>query len=92
MLSFDQGETLAVWDPARVSVADDGLRIARASRVRWEWFYYGRAKTPENGFSIEYRVERDGAITVADTADWYEPHHRPDPSAPAVGFLKLVLH
>ena len=90
-MSFDEGETLTVWDPAGVSVADDGLRIARASRVRWEWFYYGRPKTPENRYSIDYRVDNRGVIAVTDTADWYEPHHRPDASADSVGFLKPVL-
>ena len=90
LLTFDEGETLGVSDPQGVSVVDDGLRIARASRVRWEWFYYGRPKTPDNRYSIEYRVDSEGVITVADTADWYEPHHQPDASADAVGFLKLI--
>ncbi len=91
VLTFDDGETLTIWDPAGVSVADDGLHIAEASRIKWEWFYYGRPRTPENRYSIEYRVDADGAITVTDTADWYEPRHTPDPSADAVGFLKPLI-
>jgi hypothetical protein len=91
VLSFDQGETLAVENPIAVSVSDDGLRIAHASRVRWEWFYYGRPQTPENRFAIEYRIDSDGAIAVTDTADWRELDHSPDPSADAVAFLKPVL-
>ena len=91
VLSFDQGETLTIWNPDGVSSADDGLHVARASRVRWEWFYYGRPKTPENRYSIDYRVDSDSVITVVDTVDWYEPHHQPDPSADAVGFLRMVL-
>jgi hypothetical protein len=90
VLSFDGGETLTIWKPTGVSVADDGLRIARAARVRWEWFYYGRPKASENRYSIDYRVNADGSINVADTGDWYEPRHHPDPSADAVGFLKAV--
>ncbi|MGH3023247.1 MAG: hypothetical protein ACRDNI_06285, partial [Gaiellaceae bacterium] len=90
VLSFDAGETLTTWNPAGVSVAEDGLRIARASRVRWEWFYYGRPKAPENRYSIDYRVDPDGAVIVEDTVDWYEPRHQPDPSSDAVAFLKAV--
>jgi len=88
VLSFDEGEKLAVWGPAGVSVAADGLRIAQARRVRWEWFYYGRPQTPENLYYLDYRVEGDGSITVADTADWYEPRHQPDPSADAIALIR----
>ena len=91
VLNFDEGETLTVWNPARVSVTEDGLRIARASRVRLEWFYYGRTQAPENRYSIDYQVDSDGAISVADTADWYEPDHRPDPLVDAVAFLKALV-
>jgi hypothetical protein len=90
ILSFDEGETLAVENPRRVTVSEDGLRIGRASRVRWEWFHYGRPKTPENRFVIEYRVGSTGVIEVTDTADWYEPLHQPSPSADAVALLKGV--
>ena len=91
VLSFDEGDTLTVWDPVGVSVADDGLHISQASRLRWEWFDYGRPKSRENRYSIDYRVSKDGSITVSDTADWYEPRHTPDPSADAVAFLKPLL-
>ena len=91
VLSFDERETLTVWDPNGTTVADDGLRIARASRVRWEWFYYGRSQTPENRYAIDYRVDVDGSIAVTDTADWYEPRHSPDPLADAVGLLKALI-
>jgi hypothetical protein len=87
---LDEGETLAIWNPAGASVAKDGLRIARASRVRWEWFYYGRPKVAENRYSLDYRVDPEGAVTVEDTGDWYEPRHQPDPSADAVAFVKGV--
>ena len=90
VLGFDRGETLTIWNPGGVSWADDGLHVARASRVRWEWFSYGRPKAPENRYSIDYHVDSDGAITVADTGDWYEPHHQPDSSADAVAFVRIV--
>ena len=91
MLSFNEGETLVIEHPTGVSVADDGLRIAQARRVRWEWFYYGRPKTEANRFAIEYRVASDGSIAVTDTADWYTPQHQPSVSADAVAFLNLVV-
>ena len=87
-LTFDEGEKLIVWEPDGVSVAADGLHIARASRVRSEWFYYGRSKVPANRFAIDYRVADDGTVSVTDTADWYEPRHSPNATVDALAFLK----
>jgi hypothetical protein len=56
-LRFDEGETLSVWDPREVVLSSDVFRIGGASRVRWEWFSYGRPQTPENLHTIEYAVE-----------------------------------
>src|SRR4029434_8447953 len=42
VLSFDGGERLTVWNPEAVKTRGFTLRIPGASRVRWEWFYYGR--------------------------------------------------
>lgn len=88
VLTFDQGETLTVWDPAEVSISPEGLRIALASRVRWEWFYYGRPKVPENRFSSDYQVD-GGTVAVIDTADRCEREHRLDGAADAVAFVRL---
>lgn len=87
VLTFDDRETLTVRDPDGVTVTEDGVRVANASAVRWEWFYYGRPQTPENLYVIEYVVANDGTIIVNDTTDWHEPNHRADPSADAVALL-----
>jgi hypothetical protein len=84
VLHFSEGETLAVWDPSGVTITKQAFRIERASRVLWEWFYYGRPKQPENRYAIEYVRVDDGRIEVRDTAEWAGQQHAPDPSAPAV--------
>jgi hypothetical protein len=82
-VEFDEHETLSVWNPEDAVISEDVFRIGRASRVRWEWFYYGRPQTSENLYAVDYVVENE-SISVSDTADWYEPQHDPDLSAPAV--------
>ena len=82
-VTFDEQETLSVWNPEDAVVGEDIFRIGRASRVRWEWFYYGRPKVPENVYELDYVLENE-SISVSDTSDWYEPEHNPDPAAPAV--------
>lgn len=55
-LTFDDDETLDVWDPTGLDLGSDHVLVIRsATRVRWEWFDYGGPKTPENRHYIEYR-------------------------------------
>ena len=61
-LTFDDDETLDVWDPKELELESDQLFVIRsASRVRWEWCSYGEPKTPDNRHYIEYRND-DNAI------------------------------
>jgi hypothetical protein len=63
ILSFDGGETLRVWNPSRYELAGYTIRIADSDHVRWEWYYYGRERTPENLFFHDY-LKQDGRIVV----------------------------
>jgi hypothetical protein len=53
-VSFDEGETLEVWDPSGIEVESSILIISNASKVRWSWYYYGKPKTQENLRHREY--------------------------------------
>lgn len=66
-LTFDDDETLDVWDPKGLELASDPRFVIRsASRVRWEWFDYGEPKTPDNRHYIEYR---NGGTAIHRRAD-----------------------
>ena len=55
-LTFDDDETLDVWDPNELELESGRLFVIRsATRVRWEWFDYGEPKTPDNRHYIEYQ-------------------------------------
>jgi len=83
VLHFDQRETLEIDDPTTLVADQRTFAMRDASRVCWRWFYYGRPRTPENQYMIEYTKLPSG-IDVVDTTDWYEPHHTPDPTAAAI--------
>lgn len=53
-ITFDEGETLEVWHPSNLLVDGTVLKIPKASRVRWSWHYYGKPKTQDNLYRIEY--------------------------------------
>ena len=66
-LTFDEGETLDVWDPEELELGSDQVLVIRsASRVRWEWCSYGEPKTPDNWHYIEYR---NGGTAIQRRAD-----------------------
>lgn len=91
-LEFDEGETLTVWNPKGITATQATLLIEDATRLRWEWFYYGRPRTPENLYWIEYVRGEDGQIRVTDTFVAIVPEivHSPDESAPAVEMISFV--
>lgn len=75
-VSFDQGETSAVWNPAGLKITTKAFTVKRADRVRWEWYYYGRPPTPENLYYEDY-VNQGYRITATTNVDWYIPNLRP---------------
>lgn len=83
LLMFDGGETLEIWDPAEVRMDGKKFIIQRASRVRWEWFYYGRPNLPENRFFIEHVVSGE-SIDVSSDAKWAPLEFKPSRAEPAV--------
>jgi hypothetical protein len=80
-VGFNEDEMLTVWNPEGIVVSEKEFRIERATRILWEWFYYGRPKLPQNRMRIEYLLRTDGSVRVKDSSDL---EHVPDPAACAV--------
>jgi hypothetical protein len=83
-VSFNEGEKLTIWDPEEVEVNARRFVIRRASRVRWEWFYYGRPHALENLHYIEHRLA-DGQVEAS--SDWPKSQFNPSLESPAVELL-----
>ena len=86
-IGFDEGETLVVWRPQGGFIdATNGLRISRASRVRFEHFYHGRPRVQQNRYFVEHVVS-GASVSARTDADWYTPHFAPSAAHPAVELL-----
>lgn len=70
-VTFDAGESLTIWSPRQALIGTDSFRVETATRVRWEWFYYGRPQTPENLHYLDYRG--DGVTLTASTNVTWAP-------------------
>jgi hypothetical protein len=77
---FDNAELLSVWNPRGLKANASIFRIEDASRIRWEWFYYGRPHTPENLYFLDFFKGDVGTTNV----DWYKPELVPLKGYPAV--------
>ena len=63
---FNEGEKCTVYDPSGIVNKPDEFYIVHASRIIWEWYYYGKAHTPENLCRRVYTDERgDGGAGYA---------------------------
>lgn len=82
-LGFDKGEVLTVDSPVGFSISKDTFWINDAALVRWEWFYYGRPRTPANRCHQEFARTANG-IHAKTNADWCGPSLNPEVGARAV--------
>lgn len=81
--TFDEGETLTIDEPEGIFASKTKFKVQRAERVKWEWYYYGRPKTPENRFFLEY-IFRDSEVVATTNANWFDPSFNVSPHKPAV--------
>jgi hypothetical protein len=79
-LRFDGDEELEVTDPSGLAVDGKVLRIPKASKVRWAWYYYGKPKTSDNLLYYEYRYS-DAGVQSDTNSPWPT---QPTANAPAV--------
>lgn len=85
-LRFHEDEVLSVWAPRTATIDHRTFRIMDATRVRWEWFYYGRPKIQANLYHMDFtRTASD--VAVSTNVDWYKPTLKPDAQQPAVEIL-----
>jgi hypothetical protein len=75
-LGFEGGEKLSIWQPEGLEVGPDTFSVKSATKVRWEWDYYGRPKLPQNRYFREFVVE-GSSIFPATNVDWYAPKFEP---------------
>jgi hypothetical protein len=93
-MHFNEGEDLLVWSPCDLRIYPPRMRgvtrpifsIREATRVRWEWFHYGRPKIAANRYFIEF-VKTTTAIAATSNVDWYIPNLGPKPNEVAVEML-----
>ncbi len=83
---FDEGESLYLWSPQQAELDHLMFKIQNAARVRWEWFYYGRPKTDQNRYFMDF-TRTDHRIDAQNNVDWCTLNLRPTLQAPAVEFV-----
>lgn len=54
VIRFDGGEKCVVFAPSGIVNERDIFRVESADKIIWEWYYYGRPRTPENLRKREY--------------------------------------
>lgn len=56
-ICFDEGEKCVVYDPFDIVNEPNDFHVKRASKIVWEWYYYGRKQAPENLFRWEFALD-----------------------------------
>jgi len=84
-LTFNEGESLTVYNPDHGAFDDRVFMIKFATRVRWEWYLYGEDRSPENLRFLDYLLGPEGC-TLQTNQGFIKPPDQP-PTSPAVELL-----
>lgn len=63
MITFDEGETLTLWQPRDLQLTSESLVIRQANQIRWEWTHSDWPKVP-GAFHILDLCRRGNNIEV----------------------------
>lgn len=55
-LYFDDSEKLSILEPFGFEMTNKGFKLQHAKHISWNWFYYGKPKTPNNWFTWDFEV------------------------------------
>lgn len=62
IIRFENGEKCIVFEPSEIVNEPNDFHIAHASKIVWEWYYYGKEHTPENLCRREYSLVGETAV------------------------------
>mgnify|MGYP000114160139 CR=1 FL=1 len=71
-LDFKEGEKLEIYNPRHIFEASTFLKIVQADRIKLTWFYFGKPRSSENQYFLDYKLT-DKKITTETDVDWYKP-------------------
>jgi hypothetical protein len=82
---FNAGEICTVYNPEMIEYGEKVFTIKDASRIIWEWYYYGREKTVDNLNILDYKkldasyvsLEKSGNLAVDSKIVTFEIKNHP---------------
>ncbi len=84
-IHFNEGETCTIYNPKEIEYDREVFIIKDASRIIWEWYYYGREKTASNLNSLDYKkidtlsvsLKRSGNLAINSGITTFEINNQP---------------
>jgi hypothetical protein len=84
-LRLNEDEKCTVYDPKEIEYGVKAFIINDASRIIWEWYYYGREKTVDNLNILDYKkintllvsLERIGNLAADPKVTTFEIKNNP---------------
>lgn len=64
ILTFNEGETLTIWNPEKINSDSSKFYIKSATKIRWKWFSYGQPEILQNLYYKQYE-KQDNSIIVS---------------------------
>lgn len=61
-LTFNEGETLTVWNPVNINSNPSEFYIRSASKIKWQWFSYGASQSHQNLYYKQYEKQASAIV------------------------------
>jgi hypothetical protein len=84
IVHFEGQETLQVWEPSGARIDSSQFIITSASRILWQWYWYGKQPLPEN--LMNYDFVRTGELISVHSTFPFSTEQAPSVAEPAVQF------
>lgn len=81
VICFDNDEKCIVYEPIDIISNKNEFHITKATKIVWEWYFYGKEHIPQNLCKIIYSRTNDNQIlkeysdNVINTAKYIDPHN-----------------
>lgn len=63
-INFDDNEKCLIENPSKIITDNKRIIIESASKITWEFYYYGKIQTPDTKTIVTYELQKDGRVKV----------------------------
>lgn len=66
-LFFENNEECLIYNPQNVIISKSGIKIEKARKIIWKFYYYGKPQQDQNLITVQYEIIDDSHIRIIES-------------------------